>query len=180
MTIRTKQLLQIKEATHSTICTWESEAEKTLMQSLKQFHTHFYRLYEKGMTQSMVSLQGLNTSDAFRCSNISASMGLKSFFPWCLNLGGTLKQSPSILERFITEWWLCAKYASLLPACPGLPLWVQSQEWQGMCGTGGTGQGEEITQKEVQVPGKKGDILTTQIRGYQRIKRVECHSLPPV
>ena len=47
MTIRTEQLLGVKEATHSKVYTWDSEAEahgqkKTLVQSLKQFHAHFY------------------------------------------------------------------------------------------------------------------------------------------
>ena len=45
--IQTEQLLQIKEATHSNLYTQEPEADvhgqkKTLMQSLKQFHTYFY------------------------------------------------------------------------------------------------------------------------------------------
>ena len=121
MTIRTEQLLWIKEANHSKIYTWESEPKvlgqkKTLVQSLKQFHAHFYQLYEKGMTWAMVSLQGLDMSDAVRLSNVWACMRLKSYFPWCVKLGGTLKQLPSILERFITGWQLCAMYASLLPA----------------------------------------------------------------
>ena len=121
MTIRTKQLLWIKETTHSKIYTWESGAKvhgqkKTFVQSLKQFHAHFYQLYEKGMTWAMFGFQSLHTSDAFRCFNVSASMGLKSFAPWCLKLGGTLKQSPSILERFTTGWQLCATYAGLSPA----------------------------------------------------------------
>ena len=51
------------------------------MQSLKQSHACFYKLYEKGMTQAMVSLKGLHMSDAFRCPSISASVGLKSFAP---------------------------------------------------------------------------------------------------
>ena len=42
MTVRTDQLLRIKEATHLKIHTWESEAKvhhrkKTLLQSLKQY-----------------------------------------------------------------------------------------------------------------------------------------------
>ena len=50
MTTQTKQLLWIKEATHSKVHTWDSEArvqgqKKTLMQSLKQFHAHFYQFY---------------------------------------------------------------------------------------------------------------------------------------
>ena len=36
----------------------------------------------------MVGLQGLHLGKAFRCHNISACMGLKSFCPWCLKLGG--------------------------------------------------------------------------------------------
>ena len=47
LTVRTDQLLQIKEVSHSKFHTWESEAEvygqkKILMQSLKQFHAYFY------------------------------------------------------------------------------------------------------------------------------------------
>ena len=53
MTVRTDQLLHIKEATHSQIHIRDSETEdhgwkKTLMQSLKQFHVCFYQVYEKG------------------------------------------------------------------------------------------------------------------------------------
>ena len=55
MAIGTDQLFWIKEATHCQVYPWESEAEvhgqkKTLVQSLKQFHAHFYWLYEKGTT----------------------------------------------------------------------------------------------------------------------------------
>ena len=39
------------------------------------------------MTCSMVSLQGLYLGDAFRHPNVSTSVGLKSFCPWCLKLG---------------------------------------------------------------------------------------------
>ena len=65
--------------------------KKTLVQSLKQYHAHFYQLYEKGMTCAMASLQGLHVGDVFRCPNVSASVGLKSFCPWCLKLGGNTK-----------------------------------------------------------------------------------------
>ena len=72
----------------------EHEAEvhwkkKTMVQSLKQFHAHYYWLYEKDMTHVIVSLQGLYSGDTFRCPNISAIVGLKSFCPWCLKLGGS-------------------------------------------------------------------------------------------
>ena len=93
MTIQTKQLILIKEATHSKVHTWESEAEvhdqkKALVQSLKQFHACFYQLYEKGTTWAMVSLQGLHASDLFRCINVLVGVGIKSFCLWCLKLGG--------------------------------------------------------------------------------------------
>ena len=68
--------------------------KKTLVQSLKQFHAHFYQLYEKGMTHARVRLQGLHSVDSFRCPNVSASMGLKSFCPWCLKLGGNTETIP--------------------------------------------------------------------------------------
>ena len=43
------------------------------------------------MTHAMVSLQGLHTDDAFRCPNVSTSMGLKLFCPRCLKLGRNTK-----------------------------------------------------------------------------------------
>ena len=90
---RTDQLLCIKETTHLKIHPHESEGgaqgrKKTLMQSLKQFHAAFCQLYKKGTTCATVGLQGLHLDNAFRYPNVSASMGLKSFFPWCLKLGG--------------------------------------------------------------------------------------------
>ena len=39
-------------------------------------------------TQIMVSLLGLHKRDAFRCSNISASVGLKLYYHWCVKAGG--------------------------------------------------------------------------------------------
>ena len=61
---------------------------KALVLSLKQYHAHYYRFYEKGTTRAMVGLQGLHMGDAFWCSNISAGVKLKSFSPWCFKLGG--------------------------------------------------------------------------------------------
>ena len=94
MTVRTDQLLHSAMASDSQIYTRDSEAEahgqaKTLVLSLKQYHTHYYYFYEKGMTRAMAGLQGLHLSNAFRCSNVSSSVGLKSFCPWCFKLGGT-------------------------------------------------------------------------------------------
>ena len=91
---RQNQLLQIKEATGmKNIYPQEHEADvhrkkKTLVQSLRQFHTYFYWLYEKGTTYAMVSPQGLHLGDALRCLKISASMGMKSFCPWCYKFRG--------------------------------------------------------------------------------------------
>ena len=72
MTTRADQLLCIAEATGSKTYTRESEAEthgkaKALVLSLKQYHTHYYRFYEKGTTRAMVGLQGLHMSDTFWC-----------------------------------------------------------------------------------------------------------------
>ena len=39
----------------------------------------------------MVSLQGLHVGDAFRHPTVSASVGLKSFCPWCLMMGRNTK-----------------------------------------------------------------------------------------
>ena len=96
MTVRTDQLHCIAEATNSKIHTRELEAKangwaKTLVLSLKQNHAHFYHLYKKGMIRTMVDLQGLHLSNAFRCFNVSSSVGLKSFCPWCFKLGATLR-----------------------------------------------------------------------------------------
>ena len=73
MTDRIDELLRIKEATHSKIHPCELEAEvpgreKTLVQSLKQSHAHFYWLYKKGTTHAMVSLQGLHSGKGWSCS----------------------------------------------------------------------------------------------------------------
>ena len=58
MATRTDQLIHIAESTSSKIYTRESEVEaqgsaKALVLSLKQFHAHYYRLYEKGTTRAM-------------------------------------------------------------------------------------------------------------------------------
>ena len=122
MTVRTNQLLWIKGATDSKIHTQESEAKvhgrkKTLMQSLNQFHACFYQLYEKGMTWAMVSLKGLFMSDAFRYSNVSASMGLKSFCPWCLKLGGNTEMIAIHLRelyyRMVIVCNICQSFTSM-------------------------------------------------------------------
>ena len=95
MTTITEHLLCTAEATGSKIYTRQLEVEtrgpaKASVLSLKQFHTCYYRLYEKGTTMEMVGLQGLHTSNAFWCPKVSASMDLKLFCPWCFKFGGTL------------------------------------------------------------------------------------------
>ena len=60
---------------------------KALILSLKQYHAHYYWLYQKGMTRAMVGLQGLHLGNTFRFSNVSSSVGRKSFCPWCFKLG---------------------------------------------------------------------------------------------
>ena len=87
----------LSEATGSTIYTRGSKTEahgrtKTLVLLLKQYCTHYYWFYERGMTRAMVGLQGLHSSDAFWCSIVSASVGLKSFCPWCFKLGGNTEK----------------------------------------------------------------------------------------
>ena len=123
----------MKEATHSKIHIRVSEAKvhgqkKTLVQSLKQFHACFHQVYEKGMTWVMVNIQGLHMSDGFKCSNVLANVGLRSFCLWCLKLGGTPKWLPSILERCIIGWQMCATYASCLPA------WIHRACWNTILG----------------------------------------------
>ena len=67
MMVLTNQLLQIKVATNvGNIYPQEHEADidsqrKALVQSLEQFHAHYYWLYRKGMTHTMVGLQGLHS-----------------------------------------------------------------------------------------------------------------------
>ena len=108
----------------------------------------------------MVSLQGLHTSNAFRCSNVSVSAwGLKSFCPWCLKLGGnTEMQSPSILDRCITGLQLCVIYASchctsmntqsILEYCSGCKAKCDKE----CTGAWGTGKGTIVTQEVAQGP----------------------------
>ena len=121
MAIRTKQLLWIKEATHSKVYTWESEAkihgpDENSHAISKTIPCTLLLIIWKGYDPGHGWLLGLHISDAFRHSNISTSVGLKSFCPWCSKLGGTLKQSPSILERCIIGLQLCVTYNSLSPA----------------------------------------------------------------
>ena len=123
------------------------------------------------MTQAMVGLQGLHMSDAFRCSNILASMGLKSFCPWCLKFGGTPKWSLSTLERCITGWLLCVTCACHLLA------WTQRAYWSTILDVKPSTRnapsrrdrkkGKKFTQEKIEVPGMKGDILITQLGGHQ-------------
>ena len=75
MLVRTDQLLCIAEATGSNIYTRESETKthgrvKTLVLSLKQYHTCYYQFYEKGTTRAMVGLQDYTLAmpfDALMC-----------------------------------------------------------------------------------------------------------------
>ena len=122
MTFRIDQLLPIKEATPSKIHTHEPETEvhgikKTLVQSLKQFHVHFFWLYEKGMTHAMIDLQGLHSGDAFRHPNISAVLGWSHSDPGVLNYAKIMKQLPSTSRRYSIGWQLCVTYTRCLPAC---------------------------------------------------------------
>ena len=87
----------------------ESEAEthgkaKTLVLLLKQYHSHYYWFYEKGTTRAMVGLQGLHTCDTFWCTNVSSSVGLKSFCPWCFRLGGNTGMIATHLREI--HYWL--------------------------------------------------------------------------
>ena len=101
---RTDQLVCIAKATGSKIYTRELEVgtcgpSKALGLFLKQFHAHFYRLYKKGTTRTMVGLQGLHSSKAFLCPHILASMGLKSFCPWYFKFGGNTEMIATHLRE---------------------------------------------------------------------------------
>ena len=104
MMTRTDQVVCIAKAPGSKIYTRESEVgtsglAKVFVLSLKQFHAHLYRLYEKGTTRAIVSLQGQHSSDAFKHPNILASVGLKLFCPWCFKFGGNTKKSLPTSEK---------------------------------------------------------------------------------
>ena len=94
MTVHTNQLLWIKVATNvRNIFPQEHKADvdgrkKALVWSLKQFHVCYYWLYKKGMTCAMVGLHSLHSGHTLKHPTISAGIGLKSFCPWCLKLGG--------------------------------------------------------------------------------------------
>ena len=122
MTVRTDQLLCIAEATGSKIYTsksevWSCSPAKALVLSLKQFHAHFYRLYEKATTRAMVGLQGLHSSNAFWHPNVSTSMDLKSFCLWCLKFGGNTKTITTHLRevhyRLAIACFVCWAFASM-------------------------------------------------------------------
>ena len=105
------------------IYTRESEAKthdmvKILVLLLKQYHTHYYQLYEKGTTRAMVGLQGLHISNAFWCSNMSASVGLKSFCPWCFKIGCNTETIATHLRevhyQLAITCNICKTFASML------------------------------------------------------------------
>ena len=123
MTLRTEQQLHITEATSSKIHTRESEAKthervRNMELLLKQYHTHHYWFYEKGMTRVIVGLQRLHFSDVFWCSNVTASVGLKSFCPWWFKFGGNTETIATNLRE--VHCWkaiacdLCKAFASML------------------------------------------------------------------
>ena len=98
MMVHTDQLPQIKAATNvRNIYSQDhgvavNRRKKALVQSLKQFHAHYYQLYEKGTTHAMVGLQGCHSGDVLKHPSISAGVGFKSFCPWCLKLGGNTEK----------------------------------------------------------------------------------------
>ena len=134
MTVQTDQLLCIKKATNvKNIYPEEHEVKgrkKALVQSLKQFHTHFYWLYEKGMTGAMVGLQGLHLGNVIRCPNISAGVELKSFWPWCFKLGRNTETIVYLWEvhyRMAIMCDICLAFAgmttqSVLDHCSGCKM----------------------------------------------------------
>ena len=72
------------------------------------------QVYKKGTTCAMV---GLHLGDTFRHSNVSISMGLKSFCPWCLKLGRNTKTIAIHLwvvhYRTAIVWDVCWVFTSM-------------------------------------------------------------------
>ena len=85
---------------------------RTLVLSLKQYHTHYYWFYEKGTMRAIVGLQGLHTNNAFQCSNVSLSIRLKSFCLWCFKLGGNT-ENIEVHYRMATACDICKALASM-------------------------------------------------------------------
>ena len=122
MTVSTDHLLCIAKATGSKVYTREPEAKpygrvKSLILLLKQYHSHHYQFCEKGTTWAILGLQGLHMSDAFWCSNVPASTGLKSFCPWCFKLGGSMEITATHLwevhYQLAITWDICKAFASM-------------------------------------------------------------------
>ena len=136
MTVRTDQLLCIAKATGSKI-KLESQRPKSMAgQRLwychwKKHHVLFYQFYEKGTTRAMVGLQGLHRSDTSQHSNVSASVGLKSFFPWCFKLGGNTEtiathlRSPLSVDHCLQHLQIIWQHIGA--DCPGTPFRMQGQ-----------------------------------------------------
>ena len=64
-----------------------------------------------------VGRQGLDSCNTFRCSNMSSSMGLKSFCPWCFKFGGNPEMIATHLRevhyRLAITCDLCKSFASM-------------------------------------------------------------------
>ena len=69
------------------------------------------------MICAVVGLQGLYMGNAFRCLNVSASMVLKSFCPWCLMLGWNTKTIAihlwEVHYRMATMCNICQAFAGM-------------------------------------------------------------------
>ena len=82
----TDQLLCIAKATDSQIYTKDLDAEAhgcvedsgIVAETIQHPPLPFY---EKGMTRAMIDLQEMHSSNTFRCSNVSSSVGLKIILP---------------------------------------------------------------------------------------------------
>ena len=152
----------------------------TLVQSLKQYHAHFYWLYQKGTTCAMVILQGLHLGNAFRCPNVSVSMGLKSFCPWCLKLGRNTKTIAIHLHevhyRMAVVCNICLEFASMSAQ--------RVLDHQSGCKTKCNKESAEH-EGPMKAPKKRmswGLKETSQSHGPDATKKfwgAECHSTPP-
>ena len=88
----------------------------------------------------MVDLQGLHMSDAFWSSNVSISVGLKSFYPWCFKLGGNMETIATHLRevhyQLAIACDICKAFASMsvqiiLEHCSGCKVKLHKKKSMG-------------------------------------------------
>ena len=125
----------------------------------------------------MVGLQGLHVDDALRCPNVSASVGIKSFCPWCLKLGGNTKM---IATHFCEVHYRMAIMCNICQAFAGMSTQSILDHHSGCkakCDKEHAAcEGPAKTPKKKKSQSQKEVSQLHGLNATKKSYRVECHS----